>query len=529
MYLIIDNFDSFTYNVYQFMTELTDLPVEVYRNDSITIEQIRALNPDGIIISPGPGRPEGAGISKEVVKTFAGEIPILGICLGHQVIGEVFGGEIISASRIVHGMVEAVSHDGKGLFRNTTAQINCTRYHSLAINREKLPDDLEITATTADGEIMGVRHKTFIVEGVQFHPESIASEEGRKLLLNFINYRREAFPVKEKLEKIMDGRDLTREEAALFMEELTDGSLSELYIAGYLTALNAKGICAEEIAGCASVLQKKRTPIRTTEPVLDTCGTGGDGLGTFNISSFSALVAAAGGAVVAKHGNRAVSSKSGSADFYRELGVPVDITPSQAEEMIKREKFSFLFAPVYHKAMRFAAPVRKALGVKTIMNLLGPLVNPAAAEFQIIGVYREDLCEIVANAAHMLGVKRVLVIHGLDGIDELSVSASSRVVFIDESGKKEDYIFDPVSVGISGFSLDDLKGGDAEVNRDMALALLDGNGSEAVKQAVLLNGGAGLYVYGKAESIEEGYTLAKQAFEEGKVAQLLDRLKESIT
>jgi len=184
------------------------------------------------------------------------------------VIGEVFGGEIISASRIVHGMVEAVSHDGKGLFRNTTAQINCTRYHSLAINREKLPDDLEITATTADGEIMGVRHKTFIVEGVQFHPESIASEEGRKLLLNFINYRREAFPVKEKLEKIMDGRDLTREEAALFMEELTDGSLSELYIAGYLTALNAKGICAEEIAGCASVLQKKRTPIRTTEPVL---------------------------------------------------------------------------------------------------------------------------------------------------------------------------------------------------------------------------------------------------------------------
>ncbi|MBI9100736.1 MAG: bifunctional anthranilate synthase component II/anthranilate phosphoribosyltransferase, partial [Spirochaetaceae bacterium] len=465
MYLIIDNFDSFTYNIFQFMTELTEIPIKVYRNDSISIEQIREMNPKGIIISPGPGRPEDAGISLEVVRTFAGKIPILGVCLGHQVIGEVFGGDIISAERIVHGMVEPVSHDGRGIFRNVTPSINCTRYHSLAINKETLPPLLEVSAFTDDGEIMGVRHKEYIVEGVQFHPESIASEEGKKLLLNFINYRREAFPVKEKLEKIMDGKDLTKEEAALFMEELTDGSLSELYMAGFLTAFNAKGICAEEIAGCASVLQKKRVPIKTSGPVLDTCGTGGDGLNTFNISSFSALVAAAGGAVVAKHGNRAVSSKSGSSDFYRELGVPVDITPAQAEQLIDDTGFSFLYAPVYHKAMRFAAPVRKALGVKTIMNLLGPLVNPAAAEYQIIGVYKEDLCDIVANAAHMLGVKRVMVIHGLDGIDELSVSASSRVVFIDETGKKEDYIFDPASVGIEGFTLDQLKGGNAAENK----------------------------------------------------------------
>ena len=529
MYLIIDNFDSFTYNIFQYLTELTDLPVKVFRNDSITIEEIKDYNPKGIIISPGPGRPEDAGVSMDVVRTFAGSIPVLGVCLGHQVIGEVFGGKIISASRIVHGMVEPVSHDGKGLFRNLSPALNCTRYHSLAIDKNSVPAVLEVTAQTPDGEIMGVRHKEYTIEGVQFHPESIASDEGRKLLLNFINYRREAFPVKEKLEKIMDGKDLSRDEAALFMEELTEGSLNELYIAGFLTAFNAKGICAEEIAGCASVLQKKRIPIKTEGPVLDTCGTGGDGLGTFNISSFSALVAAAGGATVAKHGNRAVSSKSGSADFYRELGVPVDITPAQAEHLIKKTGFSFLFAPVYHKAMRFAAPVRKVLGVKTIMNLLGPLVNPAAAEYQIIGVYREDFCEIVANAAHMLGVKRVMVIHGLDGIDELSVSAPSRVVYINENGEKEDYIFDPTTIGISGFNLDELKGGDAEVNRDMALDLLNGKGVEAVKQSVLLNGGAGLYVYGKADSIAEGYKLAEKAFNEGKVQELLNKLQGSFT
>lgn len=528
MYIIIDNFDSFTYNIVQYMSELTDSPIKVFRNDSVTIEEIRAMAPEGIIISPGPGRPEDAGISKDAVSAFAGEIPILGVCLGHQIIGEVFGGEIVPAAEIVHGMAEPISHDGKGVFRNIPDGARYTRYHSLAVNRETLPEVLEVSAVSKDGEIMGLRHREFVVEGVQFHPESIASEEGKRIFLNFINYRRDTFPVKEKLEKIMNGENLTKDEAALFMEELTDGSLSDIHIAGFLTALNAKGICADEIAGCASVLQKKRVPVKTSVPVLDTCGTGGDGLNTFNISSFAALIAAAGGAVVAKHGNRAVSSKSGSYDFYKELGIPVDITPAQAEQLLSNTGFSFLFAPVYHKAMRFAAPVRKALGVKTIMNLLGPLVNPAAAEYQIIGVYKEAFCETVADAAHMLGVKRVMVVHGLDGIDELSVSAPSRVVFIDEEGNKNDYIFDPFSVGIRGYSLEDLKGGSAEYNAGTAEDLLKGRGPEAVKQAVLLNAGAGLYVYGKAGSIAEGYELAGQVFEEGKVQRLLDGLRAGV-
>ncbi|MBB6481916.1 bifunctional anthranilate synthase component II/anthranilate phosphoribosyltransferase [Spirochaeta isovalerica] len=529
MILLIDNFDSFTYNVYQFLTELTDIPVEVHRNNAISIEDIREMNPHAIIISPGPGRPEDAGISMETVRTFAGKIPILGVCLGHQVIGEVFGGKIIPAARIVHGMVEPVSHDGKGVFRNLSAPLNCTRYHSLAIEEKSLPAELEITARTPDGEIMGVRHRDYVVEGVQFHPESIASEEGKRMLRNFLNYRKEPFDVKGKLEKIMNGQDLNRDEAVLFMEELTDGSLSDIHIAGYLTAFNTKGVCAEEIAGCASVLHKKRVPVKTGEPVLDIVGTGGDGIGTFNISSFSALVAAAGGAAVAKHGNRAVSSRSGSADFYREMGVPVDISPQQAEKLLSDARFSFLFAPVYHKAMRFAAPVRKALGVKSIMNLLGPLVNPAAAEYQIIGVYREDLCEIMADAAHMLGVKRVMVIYGQDGIDELSVSAPSRVIVIDERGQKEDYIFDPAALGIGPYSLDDLKGGDAAENAALARDLLDGKGRPAIRDAVLLNGGAGLYIYGLAGSIEEGYKIAKTSLESGKVQQLLGHLQGSFS
>ena len=177
MYIIIDNFDSFTYNIFQYMSELTDSPVKVFRNDSVTIEEIRTMAPDGIIISPGPGRPEGAGISKDVVSAFAGEVPILGVCLGHQVIGEVFGGEIVPAAEIVHGMSESVSHDGKGVFRNIPDGTSYTRYHSLAVNRETLPEVLEVSAVSKDGEIMGIRHREFVVEGVQFHPESIASGE----------------------------------------------------------------------------------------------------------------------------------------------------------------------------------------------------------------------------------------------------------------------------------------------------------------------------------------------------------------
>ncbi|MBN2655490.1 MAG: bifunctional anthranilate synthase component II/anthranilate phosphoribosyltransferase [Spirochaetales bacterium] len=527
MILIIDNFDSFTYNIYQFLTELTDVPVVVHRNNTISLDDIRNMNPRAIIISPGPGRPEDAGISMDAIRTFAGQIPILGVCLGHQAIGEAFGGKIVSAARIVHGMVEPVSHDGKGVFRNLSAPLNCTRYHSLAIEESSLPAELEITARTPDGEIMGVRHRDFIVEGVQFHPESIASEEGKRMLRNFLNYRKEPFDVKGKLEKIMAGTNLTRDEAALFMEELTEGSLSDVHIAGYLTAFNTKGVCAEEIAGCASVLHRKRIPVKTGESVLDIVGTGGDGAGTFNISSFSALVAAAGGAAVAKHGNRAVSSRSGSADFYRELGVPVDISPEQAEQLLADARFSFLFAPVYHKAMRFAAPVRKILGVKSIMNLLGPLVNPAAAEYQIIGVYREDLCEIIAEAAHMLGVKRVMAIYGRDGIDELSVSAPSRVIFIDEEGNKEDFVFEPSALGIGNYTLDDLKGGDAAENARMAMDLLEGKGRPAIREAVLLNGGAGLYIYGLADSIEDGYRKAKSALDSGKVNELLLRLQGS--
>ncbi len=546
MYLIIDNYDSFTYNIYQYLSELTEKEIRVVRNDRITIQEIELIKPEGIIISPGPGIPEEAGISVDVIRHFAGKIPILGICLGHQAIGYAFGGKIRNAKYIVHGKTEVIETDGKGLLRNLPGKTIFTRYHSLVVDRDTLPAELEVSAVSQDGEIMGLRHRRWAIEGVQFHPESIASQGGRKILKNFLNYRREPVRVKSLLVKMMRREDLSFDDAKGFMEELTEGELNNSQIAAFLAALNVKGVTAEEIAGFASVLREKKKGISCSFPVMDTCGTGGDGFGTFNISSLAALVAAACGVKVAKHGNRGVSSPTGSADFFQALGIRIDLPPDKAAALLNETGFTFLFAPIYHSAMKHAAPVRKELGIKTAMNLVGPLSNPADADYQLIGVYSEDLTETLARASKLLGVKRVMVVHGMEGLDEISVCGPTRIVMIDENDRLTDEIFDPKSAGIPVYSIEDLKGGSAAENASIARTVLSGEPGgnttpleddnrnvsykssarkiSAVKDAVLLNAGAALFVYGAAASIAEGYVAAKEALESGRVTEKIDEI-----
>lgn len=530
MILLLDNYDSFTHNLYQYLKELTDDAIRVVRNDRITIEEIEALRPERIVISPGPGRPEEAGVSVDTIRTFTGQIPILGVCLGHQALAYAFGGTIVGAKRIVHGKVEDISLDGRGLFRSIASPAPFTRYHSLVVEADSVPEELEVTAWSGDGEIMGLRHREHPVEGVQFHPESIASEAGKRLLSNFLRYRREPFVVNTSLSKVLTDGSLNRDEAANFMEELTDGNLTPAQISGFLVAMNARGITPEEIAGCASVLQRKRTPIAVEQPVLDTCGTGGDGLGTFNISSFTAIVAAAAGVPVAKHGNRAVSSRSGSADFYTALGIDVNLTPDAATELLNRNDFAFLFAPIYHQAMRHAAVPRKELGIKTIMNLLGPLVNPAGASYQLIGVFDAKMCRVVAEAAHLLGIKRALVVHGADGLDEISISAPTTGVLVDETGSLSEMTITPESLGLPAYQLSDIAGGSAEENAAMAWEMLDGASGRTrragLRDAVCVNAGAALWVAQRADSLEDGLGKARDAFEAGSVRAKLEQTIE---
>ena len=528
MILVIDNYDSFTFNVVQALECATQEEIKVVRNDEATVEQLAALNPSHLIVSPGPGNPTGAGISVEAIKYFAGKIPILGICLGHQAIGEAFGAKIVGAKFIKHGIVEEIDLDGRGVFRTIGRNAKFTRYHSLVIDEATLPADFEVTARAKDGDIMGVRHKTMPIEGVQFHPESIASQACQELFKAFLNYRRDNLPVSEYLRQLLDEKKpLTREQASFFMENLTDGTMDEKATAAILTAMAARGLpTAEEMTGCASALLKKKTDFPAEgKGLAEIVGTGGDGKGSFNISSLSALVAASCGQGVAKHGNRAVSSKSGAADFFENLGIKIMAEPEKTASLVNQTGFGFLMAPVYHSAMRFAAPVRKALGIKTIFNVLGPLLNPAGAEYEVLGVYSADLMEDYARAAKALGAKRVMVIHSRDGFDEISPCQPTDVFQINEDGKEYRYVIDPAKFGITDVKTEELEGGNGADNAKLAMEVLNGGGRTAIKAAVGLNAGALLYLSGKAKTLKDGYDMAIAAMTNGTTLRKLTEIQ----
>lgn len=527
MIVLIDNYDSFTYNVYQYLTRLSTEEIRVIRNDEITVADLEALTISRLVISPGPGRPEDAGISVEAIRHFAGKIPILGICLGHQAIAYAFGGKIVSARYIKHGIAEEIPLDGKGVFRTIGKMGTFTRYHSLVAEESSLPEMLEVTARAEDGDIMGIRHREYEIEGVQFHPESIAALQGDELFKAFLSYRREGLAFSALLSSLLEGKSMSRETAELFMEDLTEGSIDERRTSAILTAVSSKGPSAEEIAGCASVLCRKKKKVFISGDLTDIVGTGGDGIGSFNISSMAALVAAACGVKIAKHGNRAVSSKSGSADFYEALGIKIDISPEKAANIIEQTGFSFLFAPVYHSAMRFAAPVRRLLGVKTIMNLVGPLSNPANAQFQMIGVYDKSLMHPVAQASKMLGSRRVMVVCSQDGMDEISPCAVTDVVEIDEKNAVREYTIDPQEFGITRCKLEDLLGGDSIENVRIAREMLSGGGRPGILESVALNAGATLYISGTTKTIQEGYSRAKKAIADGSVTEKIERIREA--
>lgn len=527
MIAFIDNKDSFSFNIVQSLERVSGDKVDVFRSEECTIEEIEAAKPSYLVVGPGPGTPAQAGISIPAIKYFAGKIPVLGICLGHQAIGAAFGANIVGAKYIRHGIVESMNTDGRGVFRTIGKSCKFTRYHSLVVEEASLSPEFEVTCRANDGDIMGIRHKSLPIEGVQFHPESIASEKGDEIFKAFLNYRRDNLVVSDLLNQLLAGKDLSEDQAALFMENVTDGTMDERVMAALLIAMAAKGPATSEMIGCAKVLleKKKEFPMNKTG-LAEIVGTGGDGKGSFNISSMSALVAVACGQKVAKHGNRAVSSKSGAADFFENLGVNIMASPEKTAALCEKTGLGFLMAPVYHSAMRFAAPVRKVLGVKTIMNILGPLLNPAGAEYEVLGVYSKDLLKDYAHAAKALGAKRVMVVCSEDGYDEISPCAQTYVYQIDEKNREYKYIINPANFGITDACEDDLLGGSGKDNAALAMEVLNGQGRKTIRYAVGLNTAAILYLCGKAKTLKAGYDMALDAIDTGKVLAKLKEIQE---
>ena len=333
--------------------------------------------------------------------------------------------------------------------------------------------------------------------------------------------------IREAIEKIVNKEDLTYEEAYTVMNEIMSGESSATQNAAFLSALSTKSAKAEttdEIAGCAAAMREHATKVETGMDVFEIVGTGGDKAGSFNISTTSALVAAAGGMKVAKHGNRAASSLCGTADCLEALGVNIQQDPEKCVELLNEVGMCFFFAQKYHTSMKYVGPIRKELGFRTVFNILGPLTNPATPSMQLLGVYDEYLVEPLAQVLITLGVKRGMVVYGMDKLDEISMSAPTRICEI-KDGWFKSYVIEPENFGFKKCSKDELKGGTPQENAKITRDILGGEKGPK-RDAVLLNAGASLYIGGKAESFEEGIKLAAQLIDSGKAMETLEKFIE---
>ncbi len=331
--------------------------------------------------------------------------------------------------------------------------------------------------------------------------------------------------IKEAIAKLVKRIDLSQAEIESAIEEIMTGQALSTQIAAFLTAMRMKGETIDEIAGAASIMRKYATKIVTKHPhLLDTCGTGGDEAHTFNVSTVAAFVVAGAGIPVAKHGNRCVSSKCGSADLLKALGVNIEVGPEAVSKCIDEIGIGFLFAPLLHKAMQYAIGPRREIGIRTIFNILGPMTNPAGATHQLLGVYDGELVEPIARALGKLGSKHALVVHGLDGLDEVTTTDETQFSEL-KDGKVKSFKISPTDFGIKKADLKDLQGGDCDYNIKITMDILNGKGGPQC-DIVVLNAGCAIYAADAAEDIGEGIELAKKSIASKSALKKLEQLKE---
>ncbi len=331
--------------------------------------------------------------------------------------------------------------------------------------------------------------------------------------------------MKRVLNRLLNHESLTFEKAYETMYGIMSGSFNDAEVAGFLMALGVKGETASEIAGFAAAMREKMIQVPISVDAIDMCGTGGDGMGTFNISTAASFVVAGAGVPVAKHGNRSISSKSGSADVLSELGVTIDMGPEKAGRCINEIGLGFLFAPTYHPAMRHVMPARKALAVRTVFNILGPLCNPAGVKRQIIGLFTGELTEKMAEVLQLLDSESAMLVHGHDGIDEISISGGTKVSILDPNREIESMDFSPEDVGYDIVPVEKIQGGTPAQNAEIMVQIFEGE-QNSYRDVVVLNAAAGLIVSGKVSGFPEAVRCAEESIDSGAAKAVLDKLAE---
>ncbi|MEK7171536.1 MAG: anthranilate phosphoribosyltransferase [Patescibacteria group bacterium] len=505
--LILDNYDSFTYNLYQYCAELGGNPV-VFRNNALSLKDIERDNYTHIIISPGPGSPENKkdfGICGSVIKNFASKIPILGVCLGHQGIIHFLGGRVIRAPIPVHGKRSLVKINNKNpLFKNLPEEIEVMRYHSLIGDGSKIPAELSVIAETKDKLVMAVAHKSYPLFGVQFHPESIGTPEGKQILQNFLEIK-------------ISAKGMDKREAEKTLCKMVSGKMSENEMGKILLEMAQRGETVSEIIGFATGMRRyaKKLPVKNHD-LMDTCGTGGSGLPRMNISTAVAFVLAGAGVKIAKHGNRAASGRCGSFDLLEELGININMPASAVARAIEEIGIGFIFAPAFHPAMKLIAPVRKKMGIRTIFNLLGPLTNPAKPKYHLLGTNSVETAEKMVKAMAYLGYTRAMVVSGEDGLDDVTLCGKTHIFELNR-GKIREFDFTPEQIGLKRVkNFKNIAGGSKEKNAELFMKLLQAKSPINLQNLLYLNAGFGLVVRGLAYTPLEGFKIARQAVKSGK-------------
>ena len=539
MILMIDNYDSFVFNVEQYLKELTDEEILTVRNDEITIEEIKQMKPSKIIFSPGPKHPKDSGICLTILNNFdeLGNISILGICLGHQAIGMHFGGNIKRMENPLHGKTSEITvlSENSMLFKNLPEKFKVMRYHSLYV--DDIPEELEVTAMAEDGVAMAVEHKTKNIFGIQFHPESFFTEYGKNMIRNFLNIEslqknkeinknpntKGNFENMNKyLKKLQENIALTDTDFQEICKIIDSKTYDIVQLGALLVLISEKSLYPESLTAFVKNILEYSTTFEDDSDMIDVCGTGGDGFKTINISTAVAFILGAMGVSVAKHGNRAISSKSGSSDVLDELGIPLENSLLNQINKLENKNLAFFHAPFFHKLVGEVREVRSRLGIRTVFNILGPLLHPnTKLKYQLVGLYHEPVHRLYAETLQLLGRKHALVVRGNDGLDEITICDDTKIIEV-KNDQILEYTISPESFGFKRAFHSEIEGGTPEENAKILVKILKGEEKSAKFDIVVLNAMFALYTANVVDHPAKAKELILEAIESGKVYEFYE-------
>lgn len=533
MILLIDNYDSFVFNIKTMLNQLTNDEIAVYRNDKITLDEIKRLSPNAIILSPGPKHPKDSGVCLEIFKARL-NVPVLGICLGHQALGFCFGAKIQRLKEVAHATSSQISLIAQSeLFREFPKDFSVMRYHSLEV--VSLPSELEALAYTKDKVLMAMRHKDLPYFGVQFHPESYFSEYGLKIFENFLKFKGQTSQkVSEKpaltsfITKLQDNQGLNTDDFAQICQIIASREYEAVQLGALLVLITEKSLDERSLSALVSNILKYSQTFNDESEMIDIVGTGGDGFKSINVSTTTAFILGALGVKVAKHGNRAISSASGSSDVLGALKIPAFDSIAKQVKVLDEQGLTFFHAPFFHSLVGEVKEVRAKLGVRTVFNVLGPLLHPnLSLKYQLMGNYHAPVHRLLIEVLRNLGRKHALVVRGNDGMDEISICDETSIYEL-KDGQIFNYTISPEQFGFKRAFHSEIVGGDAKQNAKILLDTLSGKQKGAKFDIVVLNAMFALYTANRVPTPAAAKDIVLEAIHSGKVIDFFNAYQSKV-